>query len=339
MWPTLITRYLVLELLKVFVAALVILTFVLMLVGLVQEAVRQGLNPLLILRMIPYALPNALVFALPGTILLSICSVFGRMSAANEIVAMKALGISPIMIIRPALILALCLSLLSVWIIDIAYSWGYSGIQRVVRDSVVEVAYGVLRSQRSYSSSQFSIHVAQVEGQRLISPTIVVRRTNGEDITMSVREAELRVSPVNGELIVLLTEGNIEVRKSAAMWFSDTIEQVIPTTGIDGGGIESIHPAHLRMSDIPQAKKLEIDRIQSMEQSMALKASTSILEGNFDELLDAQWQAKVAEIDQHCYRLRRLTIEPLRRWASGFSCLAFAAIGIPVAIRLELRTS
>ncbi|MCA9220195.1 MAG: LptF/LptG family permease, partial [Planctomycetales bacterium] len=34
-------------------------------------------------------------------------------------------------------------------------------------------------------------------------------------------------------------------------------------------------------------------------------------------------------------RLIRLRLEPWRRWASGFSCLAFALVGVPLAIRMR----
>ena len=34
-------------------------------------------------------------------------------------------------------------------------------------------------------------------------------------------------------------------------------------------------------------------------------------------------------------RLHRLETEPFRRWASGFSCLAFVMVGAPLAIRLR----
>ena len=72
------------------------MTVLMLTVGLAQEAIRQGLGPIPILRLIPYAIPNALRFAVPGTILFATCSVFGRMAAANEITTLKSLGISPL---------------------------------------------------------------------------------------------------------------------------------------------------------------------------------------------------------------------------------------------------
>ena len=164
MFPKLITRYVTAELLKVFLATLTAFTLLMTTVGLAQEAVRQGLGLLPIVRIIPYTLPNALVFALPGTILFSVCSVFGRISASRELVALKSLGISPTAVVRPALALAFLVSLITVWLVDVAFSWGHAGIQRVILESAEEIAYGVLRTQRSYSTRQFSITVGRVDG-------------------------------------------------------------------------------------------------------------------------------------------------------------------------------
>ena len=174
MWPRLIPRYITAELLKVFLTTLTVFTFVMTLAGVAQEAIRQGLGPVTILRLIPYTLPNALVFALPGTILFSACSVFGRLSASNELTAIKSLGISPAVVIRPALLLAFLVSLGTVWLIDIAFSWGYAGIQRVVLDSAEEIAYSVLRTQHAYRTKQFSIAVARVVDRRLLRVTITL---------------------------------------------------------------------------------------------------------------------------------------------------------------------
>jgi lipopolysaccharide export system permease protein len=84
---SLLSRYILSELLKVFLVTLLGMTLVLLLAVIAQEAIRQGLGLLPILRLVPYFLPNALVYAVPGTILFAVCSVYGRMSADNEIIA------------------------------------------------------------------------------------------------------------------------------------------------------------------------------------------------------------------------------------------------------------
>ncbi len=188
MWPKLFTRYVTVELLKVFLTTLAVFTLLMTLAGVALEAVRQGLGPLTILRLVPYTLPNALVFSLPGTILFGACTVFGRLSASNELAAIKSLGIPPTVVVRPALLLAFLLSLATVWLIDVAFSWGYAGIQRVVLDSAEEIAYSVLRTQHAYRTRQFSISVAQVVDRRLLRVTITIERADGQTVTMTAQK-------------------------------------------------------------------------------------------------------------------------------------------------------
>ena len=90
-----ISRYVMSELLQVFLVALTALTLFMLVVGLVKEAQQQGLGMMQIAALIPYVIPEAMRFAVPGTMLFAVASVFGRLSASNEITALKAAGITP----------------------------------------------------------------------------------------------------------------------------------------------------------------------------------------------------------------------------------------------------
>jgi lipopolysaccharide export system permease protein len=331
----LIPRYVTAELLKVFLSTLTVFTFVMTLAGVANEAIRQGLGPVTVLRLIPYTLPNALVFALPGTILFSACSVFGRLSASNELTAIKSLGISPAVVIRPALLLAFLVSLGTVWLIDIAFSWGYAGIQRVVLDSAEEIAYSVLRTQHSYRTKQFSIAVARVVDRRLLRMTITLERANGETVTMTAREAQLRAAPEEEALKLTLTDGTVEIGKAAAFRFQDTIEHTIPLRSPQEREGAAAHPSHMRLGLMGGATQEQRKQIRRSEQSLAADAAEQLLTGDFAALTDAHWGARLRDLKGQRQRLHRLETEPYRRWASGFSCLAFVMVGAPLAIRLK----
>ena len=62
-----ITRYVLSELLQVFLVSLSALTLFMLVVGLVKEAQQQGLGLVQILLLVPYVLPEAMRFAVPGT--------------------------------------------------------------------------------------------------------------------------------------------------------------------------------------------------------------------------------------------------------------------------------
>ena len=86
-----ITRYIIFEMMKVFLTTLFVMTSIMLLIGLAQRALREGMGPIPVLRLIPFVLPDALRFAIPGTLLFATCSLYGRMSADNEILAVKAI--------------------------------------------------------------------------------------------------------------------------------------------------------------------------------------------------------------------------------------------------------
>ena len=130
------SRYIGWELIKAFLMTLMGLTILLLIILLPQRAIQEGLGPVPVLRLIPYLLPDVFRMAIPATMLLATCLVYGRMSGANEIVALKANGISPLVAIWPAIILSFVVSLIAVWLNDVAVTWGRRGVDRVVLQSL-----------------------------------------------------------------------------------------------------------------------------------------------------------------------------------------------------------
>src|SRR4051794_18488861 len=131
-----LSRYVLFDLLKVFLLTLTGLTLLIFIVLIGKEAVDKHIGLLAIARMAPYLLPQAMQFAVPGTMLLATTSVYGRMASYNEIVAVKALGISPMALIWPTIILATLVSFVAVFINDVAVSWGTMGVRRVFLASI-----------------------------------------------------------------------------------------------------------------------------------------------------------------------------------------------------------
>src|SRR3990172_1582950 len=106
-----LTRYVIWEVLKFFLAALLALTLMITLGMGVKEGFSRGLPAMVMLRTMPLMLPEVLGITIPVAMLFSVSSVFGRMTGANEVVALKSLGISPMAVVWPALVLAAFLSL------------------------------------------------------------------------------------------------------------------------------------------------------------------------------------------------------------------------------------
>src|SRR3990172_3412865 len=197
-----LTRYVLSDLLKVFLITLSGLTLLIFVVLVGKEAVDKGIGLGPLLRMAPYLLPQAMQFAVPGTMLLATTSVYGRMASYNEITAIKSLGISPMALVWPTLVLATLVSFVALMINDVAMSWGTNGVRRVFLASIEEVTYGQLRMRHTYNLGPANITVRDVAGHRLIWPTLIVQSSGDRPAwTVSAEEAELRLLPEEGKLV------------------------------------------------------------------------------------------------------------------------------------------
>lgn len=329
-----LTWYVLAELLKVFTLVLVSLTSLMILIGLVKEARDQNLGLEPILQLLPYILPNALLFAVPGTILFAVSSVYGRMSNSNEILAIKSLGIHPWTILWPTFAFAIALSLVTVWLNDVAVSWGRQGVQRVVFESIEEIVYGMLRMQRSYSSPRFSISVRNVEDHRLIQPTISF--FGGQDtpqVTITAAEAELSADLSEGVLKLVCRNGTVDVDGKGSLRFSDEFVHEVPLQDSSLKGDQSTLPAYMALRQIPaEIAKFE-GKVAEFRNERSIKAALDLVTGDFTSVTGPEWSVDYQYLKSMNEGLHRRQTEPPRRWSNGFSCLCFAWIGSVMAIR------
>jgi lipopolysaccharide export system permease protein len=330
-----ITRYVLSELLKVFLVSLAGMTLFFLLFGLVKEAYQEGLGLKQILLLIPYVLPDALRFSVPATILFGACSVFGRLASGNEVIAIKASGISPMVLLWPAIALAFLVSLIAVWLNDVAVSWGRDGMARVVIESVEEIAYGRLELQHSYSSKNFAINVHDVIGKRLISPIITFQNSGDEaPTTITCVDATMRSDLQDSTLTLICTDAEITTGEMIVNR-PGICERIIPLDEASrkGGGTRS--PSDLPMYAIPDEIAHQRSYIRLVDQQLAAKAAQQMICGDFVGLTANSWNSDQKQSIEANQRLSRLQMEPYRRWANGFSCLCFVVLGAPLAIRLR----
>lgn len=328
-----ISRYIVTELAKVFVVTLLGMTTLMILVGLVQEAIQENLTPLTIVQLIPYVIPNALCFAIPGTALFSVCTVYGRMAASNELVAVRSLGVTPMAMVWPTLVFAFLLSLATVYLNDLAVSWGRQGVYRVVLGSVEKTIYSVLNAERSYSNGRISITVEDVVGKDLIRPTIEIHSDgNKGPVTLIAQKARLTNDVESNELVFSVYDGVFEINEDNRFSL-DEWEAKIPLHDATRKGHPNDSPSNIPLRLIPKASREHIQTLEQRKKSMAAKAAFQMFTGNMVGLTNTQWQSDYVYLQQDEYRQRRLYTEPWRRWANGFSCLCFVMVGIPLAIQ------
>ena len=107
--PTILDRYLVREILVPFGLWLLLLTFVLMMPPILQNAeqlIAKGVAWPTILRVLLTLVPQALGITIPMALLLGILIGLGRLSADREFVVLQACGVSLFRVLRPIVVLS-----------------------------------------------------------------------------------------------------------------------------------------------------------------------------------------------------------------------------------------
>jgi lipopolysaccharide export system permease protein len=321
-----VTRYVVWEVTKSFVIALVGLTLVFTLVFGLKAGSDRGLPMLVMVRILPYLTPYILEITIPVAMLFAVTTVFGRMTGMNEVVALNSLGVGPMTIVWPALVLAAFVSLGTVSIYELDATWGKRGFASVVYDSFEEIAYGALQKDKSLGKDDdpYSIVVKEVRPPaeaggkpRLIEPTFTIK--GPPKLTFRAAEAKLDTDRKAGQIWIELQDYSFDYGDGGArMSFAGIQRYQVP---IPPPAVPPYNRFYVAMADIP-------DRIAEIE--VALRRIESIRHAqNLLGPKDPEDDAKV--LDYHL-RIRQLRAEPYRRWANGFTCLCFAMIGAPVAM-------
>jgi lipopolysaccharide export system permease protein len=195
-----------LELFKVFTLALLTLTGLILLVGIISEAMKNGFSPAQMLVAIPLLLPSLLPYTVPTTTLFATCLVYGRLSADNEIVALKSAGIHMAHVVWPAAFLGLFASAVTLFLYLDAIPYTSYLLKTTLADDIEEVLYAGLRrdGQIKHPKVNYEIHISAMQG-RTLQDVIFKRRAadgNGFDTVARAREAELHVDLGHQQILI-----------------------------------------------------------------------------------------------------------------------------------------
>ncbi len=330
-----ITWHVTCEILRAFAIALTAMTCLILLVFLIQEGLREKLTLTAVLKLVPYTLPTALCFAIPGTILFAVCICYGRMSSQNEIVAVKAMGVAPLRMLAPALVIAVLLSLATVWLNDVAASWGRRGIYRVILHTSAQTIYAMLDAQGTFTRGKIFIDVDAVQGENLINPFIHRTGDNPEDnFRIHAQMARILVDPERELLVIRLKNADLHDGQRIRGTLDDD-DIPVPLGDVTKRKNDGQSPAVLSLAEIP--RELELLRQRTAEDRMQLAAelAADTLAGNVIEMTHPAWGGRFHELQERKYLEYKLLSEPWRRWANGFSCLAFVIVGAPLSVLLQ----
>ncbi len=318
-----------------FALSLVAMTLVISLVFVGQKLIAEDLSYLSVARLMPYIFFYALQFSVPATMLFSVCCVYGRISADNEIIALKSAGISPMCIFRPIVVLGVLLSVPSVWLNDMAVSWAKPAMQLIILRSFEEVIYRGLSSKKSYNSDKgFAIHVQEVKDRWLIKPKIWMQ-TDSQLKTIVAEAARITMDRNDDKLVIELVDSFIDINGQNQFTSprSEIIEMSLNLAAKNGSVGTS--PSQYSIGQIPRELARQSGQNIRRREELATRFAIALASGRYVSLSDTTSQNLSAELAETERKLSRLKTEPMRRWALGFSCLAFIWMGVPLAILIR----
>jgi lipopolysaccharide export system permease protein len=328
-------RYILTELVRVFGLALIAFTSIFVIIGLVQEATQQGLNPIQILCMVPFVIPSSLPYTVPATLLLAVTVVYGRLAADNEITATKSAGINVFYLLTPAWMLGIGLSLLTLLLSDRVIPAANRRMRATLVSNVEDVVYAALRRDKCLKASgmPYEIHAQRVDGKQLINVTFKRRSPQGAyDLIVFAQQATLEFDLQNQLVNVKLF--NAEVTDGKGTRIEIGKDKTFP---IGLPNLDNVSPGirDLTMGEIADRME-EVRHVQANDCGRWMfRVITPISNGRLGEVPWASLEA-VAERGRDAQRkIWRLAVEPHMRRAISFGCLAFVLLGCPVAILFQ----
>lgn len=320
------------ELLRIFLLSLFGITGILLMAGIIAEASQQGLGPKQIIAIIPLLLPSTLPYTIPATTLFATCFVYGRLSADNEILAVRAGGISMTKVLWPGMILGLVTSGVTLGLYHTVIPYTHHILRSMFINDAEGVLYNMLRTnqQINYGRLDYAIFVKGVQGRRLLSPVFKRRDTKLEtDVVAVAREAELRVDLNNKVILVQMKFGEVWSRNGTTAEFVDRLFDVpLP----DDVGKQSFRrPRDMTWEELEEFNAMEIqERDQCRAEIDHLESVAR--HGILDESQNSQLNASRHKMRSAEGRMRAILVEKHMRPALALGCLFFVLVGCPVGI-------
>ena len=298
-----IHRYLLREIALPFSLILLILTFVLLMgkaLQIMDLMVNKGVSIFDVVQLIAFLMPSLLVYTIPISLLIAILISVGRLSSDNEITVMKSSGISLYQLFLPVLLLALiayfATAAMSLFLVPVGKTSTKNLLFSITQK---KASVGIQEKVFNDDFQGLLIYADRIpqSGNYLEGVLICDRRTGQEPATIFAKRAFLISNPDDLSLSLRLESGistNVDLRRATYR--------------------------HILFN--------RYDIILDLSASSPRTGHKSSEEMTFRELVielgkEGLTQKNVAE----------LMVELYRKFTIPLSCLVFALIGLPLAIR------
>jgi len=304
-----IDRYVGRQLLITSALAVAVLSVVLVLGRVLKDVlyllVKSDVPNELILSLVAHIMALSLIFTIPWGFLTAVLLVFGRMSAENELIALRSNGVSISRICAPVAFFALLFVGICLWInVDVA-----PRAQKRMKEAVFNIAtsnplamFGSDKIIEEFPGRK--IYVERNEGRQLFN--LLVYETNEENKPMRVvfaKRGELETDLANKRVLMHLFDARLEQRDAETPDDLQKIQQGITME-------ETVFPISLQELYEKNRKK------------------EGIGSQTFNQLLQSWREGEATSA---------LKTEVSKRFSFSLASLAFALIAVPLAITAQRK--
>jgi len=326
----LLQRYIMGELLRVFLLLVAVLTVMLVFLGLFQEATERGLRLAQILQILPFVVPSMLPFTIPATLLLTVCIVYGRISGDLEVVAAKAAGISATQLLWPAFLLGTVLTAVSFSLTSYVIPWAVSNIELIVTQAMEDIFLDSLAHDRHVSDASrgFSITVHDVQNRVLKDATFQYRTKNHEQVSVRAAEASMRFDLEAKVIRILLKNARGTRAGGDTLAELDRTELTFPLPE----SLARVKSRHMTLEALTRGvQEMQVTQ-QRKKMEAAQEAAMLLMTGDFSNLTGEQLGVLQAEQRRARNQELRFRTELHSRFSMAASCLFFVFVGGPFAM-------
>ena len=306
-----IDRYVLRELLPPFAMGVAVFTFFLVIdriYDLTDLVITKGVPLSLVLALLGFTLPSFLALTLPMALLIGALIVGGRLASDAEVTALKALGVSPLRLLRPFLIAGLVVTflvaLLTLWLAPLGNRAFHHQLIKILQS---RAATGLKERIFSASFGQFTIYVQEVSPSQVALKGLLVSDERNPDLSRVIiaREGRLLTDEEHGRVTLRFLDGQItetDVADGRRSRFTDF----------------SLYDMNLPL-DSPLTRAAQRDKPERETPTGALRAEA--------RALAAQGQL-----------VAPYYVELHKRFALPLAALVFVLMGFPLGIRSHHRS-
>lgn len=198
---TTINRYLLKEMAPPFLVTIFFFIFIFLMMSILEITnyiVNYKVSLVAFVLFLVYSLPFSLQFIIPMSIMMSILLTFLRMSSDNEVIALKASGVSIYSMVPTVLLFCLVGCLLTGWMAIYGVPWGWSSM-RSLKEQVIASSFEIGLKERTFNDSfkDVMLYVNQIDvnNNQLVDVFIEDKRNPNLVSTVVAPEGRLLSEP------------------------------------------------------------------------------------------------------------------------------------------------